>query len=302
MSFRQRVPRPALHTGMNIPTAFATRIIDIAAATLAFALIPARESKAADIYAEAAPAFNDTVARSFLIEVEPLVEKYTGWDCEWPIPFQLVTREQYVNIAVAEFTQHIARTKPGTNTKAIEPQLRMLAQNISIGLLGRYSSISRKLFFFPGNLKPVMDDLGVEQRFTRDLIEVIMAHELTHSVQDAKLNLQQRRAAIRSKAEQDAFTMLVEGHATWVQERVAAELGLAESAQRFAAQMTERHRSDFAVEEQLTEANMRGYIQGKTFVAAIHAKGGLRAVQALFENPPKSPDDFENPALFLQRR
>jgi hypothetical protein len=264
---------------------------------------PSRSAAQDDLAADV-PAYNDYVARTFLIEVEPLVEKYTGWECEWPVPFQLVSRAQYVEETIRDVTKEMAKQSPGIDEKLVATQFRPFFEVQAAGLLGRYSTTSRKILFLPGNLKPTMRALGLEHRFMRDLIEVIMAHELTHSVQDAKYKFTDRLLTARSKDEMTAWIMLVEGHATWVQERVADELGLSESAQRFAEQMLNKHqqfgtygRDDNA----LGAANIRGYIQGKVFVEAIYDKGGIKAVQRLFDNPPKSPRFIEDPDSYLSQ-
>lgn len=247
---------------------------------------------------EEAPAYNDYVARSFLIEVEPLVEKYTGWECEWPVAFQLVTRTQYADAIIADIRKGPSKEDLGVSAE----ELRAFLEAQAAGLLGVYSPISKKLFFLPGNLKPSMRSLGLEHRFMRDLVEVIMAHELTHSVQDAKLKLMERQRRMFSKDEKDAWIMLVEGHASWVQERVAADLGLEESAQRFAEQLMKKHSRFIGAageSNDLGGANMRGYIKGKLFVEAVYDKGGVKAVQRLFDDPPKSPRVIDDPDLYL---
>jgi hypothetical protein len=260
-------------------------------------------STAEEAYAEDPPAYNDLVARTFLIEVEPLVEKYTGWECEWPVPFQLVNRAQYVDETLVDINKELIKLNPGTDPKQLGSRIRPLLEAQAIGLLGRYSPNSRKIFFLPGNLKPVMRSLGLEHRFMRDLIEVIMAHELTHCVQDTKFKLADRMQSMHSKEELTAWMMLIEGHASWVQERVADELGLAESAQSFAAQMMNKHQQVGARgSEGMLEANIRGYIKGKLFVEAVHEKGGIKAVQRLFENPPTSTRLIEDPELYLAQQ
>lgn len=265
----------------------------------AFGVLAFTSSTAVAQYAsgEEAPAYNDYVARSFLIEVEPLVEKYTGWECEWPVPFQLVTRAQYADAIIADLRKDPSKQDLGVS----DQELRAFLEAQAAGLLGLYSPTSKKLFFFPGNLKPSMRSLGLEHRFVRDLVEVIMAHELTHSVQDAQIKLSERQRKMFSKEEKDAWIMLVEGHASWVQERVAADLGLEESAQKFAEQLMKKH-SRFigsASESDDMGANMRGYIKGKLFVEAVYDKGGVKAVQRLFDNPPKSPRYIDDPDLYL---
>jgi hypothetical protein len=257
-------------------------------------------SPAEDIEKEDVPAYNDLVARTFLIEVEPLVEKFTGWECEWPVAFQLVSRAQYVEESIVDAAKELKKLNPGMDQKLVGEQFRSLFEAQAIGLLGRYSTTSRKIFFLPGNLKPMMRQLGIEHRFMRDLIEVIMSHELTHYVQDSKYNFGERFRTLRSKEETKAWMMLIEGHASWVQERVAEALGLDESAQRFAQQMLAKHQQDSRVEsEGLFEANIRGYVQGKVFVEAVYEKGGIKAVQRLFDNPPKSSRLIEDPDLYL---
>lgn len=256
-----------------------------------------------EVFTEDAPAYNDIVARSFLIEVEPLVEKYTGWECEWPVAFQLVSRVQYINESIKEAAKDLAKTDPTLDLKRIEAELAPMLAAQSIGLLGRYSVVNRKIYFLPGNLPSVMRSLGVERHYTRDLIEVIMAHELTHAVQDSRYNIFDKLMNFKSKDERAAWVMLVEGHATWVQERVAADLGLAESAQRFAAQMLKKHKQVTANHrEEIAEDNVRGYLDGKKFVEAVYAKGGIKAVQDLFEKPPTSPGEIEDPEVFFARQ
>jgi hypothetical protein len=249
---------------------------------------------------EDSPAYNALVARSFLIEVSPLVEKYTGWNCDWPVAFRLVTRKEYIEQVLAETTQMLQKKEPALDPKRVESALTPSLATQSIGLLGRFSTFSHQMYLLPGNLAPVMRELGVEQRFTRDLIEVVLAHELTHYVQDSKFKITDRALLMSSKDERTAWTMLVEGHATWVQERVAAELGLSEAATRFSSQMMERHRTLAAMRNEDEPANVRGYLQGKKFIEAIFAKGGLSAVQKLFVDPPKSPRLIENPTEYLK--
>ena len=104
---------------------------------VAFAAPAFAQSFAKKPAAEEVPAYNDIVARSFLIEVEPLVEKYTGWDCEWPVPFRLVTRAQYTDAMVKELKPRLpANLQSDPRAEAL---LRSMLGAQSIGLLGRYS-------------------------------------------------------------------------------------------------------------------------------------------------------------------
>lgn len=249
--------------------------------------------------AEEPPAYNDIVARSFLIDVEPLIEKHTGWECHWPVPFRLVTRTQYVDATAREMKTRLAKDYP---EMAVEARLRPMLESKAVGLLGCYSSTSKSLYLLPGNLKPLLRALGVEERHSRGLIEVILAHELTHAVQDSRHQISERAMKISDDEAHAAWTMLVEGHASWVADRVADDLQLSEAAQRLAERMVRANVSPAWRQGSQSEgANYRGYTSGKKFVEQVFAKGGIKAVQALFDHPPTSPAMIENPDLYFAK-
>src|SRR4030095_7853286 len=70
------IAHPSFDQRMNFPGAALCRILFLM--SFAALCLPPSAGVAQDAYAEDVPAYNDYVARSFLIEVEPLVGKYTG--------------------------------------------------------------------------------------------------------------------------------------------------------------------------------------------------------------------------------
>src|SRR5215213_6165776 len=198
-----------------------------------------------------------------------------------------MTRAQYADLAVDSLQPELQKQFGELGARSMGGMVRGLAANQAVGLLGRYVATAQTIVLLPGNLKPILRHLGVEERYTRDLLEIVLAHELTHVVQDARHHIHRRSIPLRGD-EQTAWVMLVEGHATWVQERVAAELGLNEAAQRLADGMTEANAAASWKGASASQANTRGYLQGKKFVEAVFKKGGLPAVQRLFEQPPRS--------------
>lgn len=255
------------------------------------------QSPGRDALAEEAPAYNDLVTRSFLIEVEPLIEKHTGWDCPWPLPFRMMTRAQYAESLLKDLK---ARDPSLFADRRAEASLKLMLEAQAAGLLGYYSTTAKSLFLLPGNLKPNLRALHIEQHYARDVIELIAAHELTHAVQDARHHISDYARRLTNPEEQDAWTMIVEGHASWVADRVATDLHLEESAQRLAEKLAAANPPTRQNGER-EAANLRGYIMGKKFIEQVFAKGGIRAVQSLFTNPPRSTAEIENPELFFLR-
>jgi hypothetical protein len=241
------------------------------------------------------PAYNAFVARTYLIEVQPLVEKYTGWEIGGFPKFLLATRDEYCKAAAPSLVPSLRARMP----ELTEAQALSLAQDslrtTARGLLGRYDYVAKTIYLLPGNLKPVMQAMNIHARHTRDLIEIVIAHEMTHAVQDARHPVS---AVIQAELSDDAFeayAMLLEGHACHIQEQVAKDLKLDESS----ALMIQRMNAE---NETRIGRNGRGswdrYVTGKKFVDAIFARGGLPEVQKIFLNPPTSREVIVDPTRY----
>ena len=93
--------------------------------------------------------------------------------------------------------------------------------------------------------------------------------------------------------------MMIEGHACLVQELVAKELKLDESH----ALLIQRMNAD---NDKTLTASGRGswdrYVNGKRFMDAIYARGGLSEVQKTFLNPPTSRRMIIDPELYRPGR
>jgi uncharacterized protein (DUF2342 family) len=246
---------------------------------------------------EDAPAFNDWGARTFLIEVEPLVQKHTGWKLPDFPKFKLVTREQYVAATIEEWRRVLppGEMPTGAVAKGLEARLRRHAA----GLVGAYRPSSKTIFLLPGNLKPIMRDLNVPHYFTRDLVEIVCAHEMTHAFQDAKYPFQERMAKLPDKEAREAYAMLTEGHAMFVQDRVAQDLKVSEAARTMAEELSAREAMNIKSSGDSEATVARRYTAGRRFVEAVFKKGGITAVQRLFDHPPKSPAAVLDPEVFF---
>lgn len=247
---------------------------------------------------EDAPAFNDWGARTFLIEVEPLVQKHTGWKLADFPKFKLVTRDQYCAASLEELQR--TALKPGSlPTGAAIAALTADMKRHTIGLLGAYRPLSKTIFLLPGNLKPIMRDLHVADYFTRDLVEIVCAHEITHAFQDEKYPFHARMAALPGKDAREAYAMLTEGHAMFVQDRVAQDLKVTEAARAMAEELAAREVLNSSSSGNSDANIMLRYTAGRRFVQAVYQRGGLAKVRDLFEHPPRSTALILDPALYF---
>jgi hypothetical protein len=246
---------------------------------------------------EEAPAYNDLVARSFLIEVQPLVEKHTGWSLGGFPKFRLVTQAEYTKVASQELVAQLRKARPDEPEEKLAAVAREIVGDRAVGLIGKYSPLTKVIYLLPGNLKPMLREMKVEERYTRDLIEVIIAHEMTHALQDAKYPIAEAIGSLRNGAQLEIYGTLLEGHACFIQERVARDLRLDEAATRLAAQMAVQN-------EVMPPVNGRGiwarYVEGKRFVEVAFQTGGMPRVQQLFTQLPTDMSALQRPEAFFE--
>lgn len=153
-------------------------------------------------------------------------------------------------------------------------------------------------------------DLGFKNRVTeflmrRDVVgEMLLAHELTHALQDQNFGLESELDKLRDNSDESlALKSVAEGDATIA--GFAVVVGRMDSAvadtltdhlkdlpQTFAAQTKDVPRG-------LSIPLMFQYSDGVRFVAEAYKRGGWNAVDALFRKPPLSTQEIIDPALYF---
>src|SRR5207244_554689 len=89
-----------------------------------------------------------------------------------------------------------------------------------------------------------------------------------------------------------AVDAVVEGHAQFVAERVAARWKISAAFERFTKSITALPKIEDDDQRRLSEALVTeiafGYVQGHSFIRAVHAARGLEGVDAVLREPPSS--------------
>ena len=106
----------------------------------------------------------------------------------------------------------------------------------------------------------------------------LLVHELTHALQQQHWQLPARFVAADVGHERRMLKALVEGHATWIEELVAVELG----NPGYVAANRERHRRHGRME----------YVRGRDYLVNLHADGGMAAVKAALVGPLPDAQTF----------
>jgi len=131
--------------------------------------------------------------------------------------------------------------------------------------------------------------------------KVVVAHELTHALQDQHFDLEQLRQATASDAEAEALLALVEGDATRVEALYTRELPAGEQAELAASRPNDASATApelDAVPEILGAMFSAPYQVGPLFVEAL-ASSGDEVVDEAFRLPPLSTEQVLSPASYL---
>jgi hypothetical protein len=163
-----------------------------------------------------------------------------------------------------------------------------------INLLGEqiaafYDQHQHKLFMF--------QDASLENAQNR----IILAHELTHALQDQNFGLLNLALEIKDNDDRAAAaSALIEGDATLVMSQYMAKdltwKTLTDTVTYSATQSMEQIRK---APHYIREMLVFPYIQGQKFCAAVFAGGGYPALSAVYSNPPTSTAQILHPEKYF---
>jgi len=163
-----------------------------------------------------------------------------------------------------------------------------------IDLLGEqvaafYDQHQHKLFMF--------EDASLENSQNR----VVLAHELTHALQDQHFDL--RRLPLEIKDNDDraaAASALIEGEATLVMsEYMLRNLNLAALKESVGATFGQDVAQLADAPPFLRESLIFPYMRGQEFCAALFARGGYKALSEAYAAPPTSTSQILHPEKYL---
>lgn len=144
------------------------------------------------------------------------------------------------------------------------------------------------------------------------LEEALLTHELTHALQDRRLDLVPRMKALRENSDAAlALQAFLEGEATVVMmdallARLPREAQALTSTDQLLASMTQIAAGGLAgaegVPEYFVQELLFPYTAGTAWVASRRAEGGWAAVDADYDRPPETTAEILDPARFRASR
>jgi hypothetical protein len=174
-------------------------------------------------------------------------------------------------------------------------------------LMGKYGLMDRKLYLLPRNIHPLMDAMKMDRRHTQAIVKLVIAHELTHALQDQHVGLAGSIDKLRGLDEFQAFEASIEGHACFIQDRVGEMLGISEAALKsaflFAAGKVDLGDSPLALFAKVIESKYEQvYVGGARFMAWHFKRGGNEKLWKILGSPPRQTSMIARPQSYAPGR
>lgn len=133
--------------------------------------------------------------------------------------------------------------------------------------------------------------------------QMTIAHEYVHALQDQNYDLTKLSSACSNDDERQALTALIEGDATLSMVFYAKDyvptvdlMQASSTAAGVSAGMT------YSVPLYLSESSMFPYESGLSFVYKVYQGGVWKAVNKMFDSPPKSTEQILHPEAYLEHQ
>ncbi len=231
-------------------------------------------------------------------EIETSIAKLRGLDFKRSVTYREIGREQLPAILRQKLLQQIPEKEFADNGVAmaamglLPPGLDL--EKTYLALLGEqigafYDQHTRELFTFSGH------------PLTNAQNRVILAHELTHALQDQHFDL--GRLPLENRDNDDralAASALIEGDATLAMNQyMLGDLSAASIKDSLAGALSTDVTQLVAAPRFLRETLLFPYLHGLAFCQTLYESGGWPALAAAYAQPPSSTAEILHPERYL---
>ena len=229
-----------------------------------------------------------------VLDIVQFVERRRGLQFKHPVPMEFLDDATFDKKVTSSGSPSVGQQAELANTVATlravglaegSPNLQAAEDKVaSQSILGLYSPKAKRVFVRGSNLTPD--------------VRVVLAHELTHALQDEYFGL--GRLGNDNSGADTAFRALAEADATRVEDSYVDALPSADAKAFEATRSKQSKQADVTdVPETLIDDLAFPYVFGPGFVAALEDRGGNDAVDAAFRKPPQSEAQIVNPQSYL---
>ncbi len=262
------------------------------------ALLSSENDSLRDALATAQRAAADARNQQIRGQIEGEVSIIRGLPFKRPVEYAVLDKAGIRQVVAGklseQFTdQEIQDMSDGYSALGLLPPHFPLKQTY-INLLGEqiaafYDQHQHKLFMF--------QDAGLDNAQNR----VILAHELTHALQDQNFGLLNLALELKNNDDRaEAASALIEGDATLVMsDYMAKHMDWKTLSDTVGFSVTQSMEQIRKAPHYLREILVFPYLKGQQFCAAVYARGGYAALSAVYAHPPVSTAQILHPEKYF---
>ena len=230
---------------------------------------------------------------ALLPELQAFVEQARGLKFKTPVEFKLLADADFRK-RLQELQEEERDPEEIADTKNVLVALGLLDKNIDL-----QATIDKLLGgAVAGFYDPETDELVVRGSDATISVQSTMVHELVHALQDQHFNLDRDELEDRDDEQSQAFSGLVEGDATHIEDQWLATR-TAEERRRARAEENAQVRDLGDIPEVLLTLLTFPYATGPELVERIRSAGGQRRLDESFTAPPTTSEHLIHPEKFL---
>ena len=260
---------------------------------------------------------NGSVNQTKAQEIEAGIQRFRNLDFTAPVPLVLKTRDQALEMMRKEIARDHTEDEmrigglTGAMTGVYPAGMDLKSETMKLlrsQIAGFYDPHEKQMVLVEGAADASLWSSAAGLMMHRDLVgEMLLAHELTHALQDQHFHIEQMIDQVKNNDDRDlALKAVAEGDATLAgYGYVVGNLDTAsidsivsrmdDLPQTFAAQSAE-------VPMGLSGPMIFQYADGVRFVAEAYRRGGWAAVDAIYADPPRATLQVMHPELYFEHR
>lgn len=244
------------------------------------------------------PTFTEEDIRQSVRQVVPHLQRIWGQKFS-SIPKIVVGSKKATIRAMAEdMAVQIRAQHPELTEEQARKAAYTQASRMTDRTLGKYGVKVKLLTLMPQNLMDLLKKHRIDPSHGRDILTILIAHELTHALQAEVVDVIDVLAEQKDPDTAAAYGAVVEGQCMFAQEQVAKALQLDKANDLYNRTFLIGHTP---VHGNLPAAVIRQeftYVTGKRFVEHLYGKKGPQAVWDVLQNPPATTRMIAHPQRY----
>jgi hypothetical protein len=254
------------------------------------------------------PVYTVADAEQCIKEVLPVVEELNGRKLRMVPPCRISKKTSQGGWLSGDTLATCLALMPQLTSKDWAMIQYIMSQGGAGGAVASYDYLDHVIWLTPNAFDQMFESGRLRRANARAYLKVILAHELTHAVQDQEIDFIRSRNMAGTNDTQWAYTSTVEGMAEYMEQKAAVTMNMQQAEQEL-LDSGKRGKDDVGhwkvapviLFDALSASQDHIYFSGRDFISWQFDHGGIEQVWKVLANPPTStsvifhPDRYPEP-------